>query len=175
MVESDGLLRWEDYDFQSGSFYSIGSSKVVDELPEIDKSISGKPFISSSLDCYISGIYMTRVGHPKTVEIKKRYSINVKYSNSTLMSTINEARNEIQREFKKQYPKFQITSVFIPELSPIVPVQPLMFQQGSRMYKDLMEAGRYQNLMKLRQKRHIEEIKKSYNMDNIVVGKYRKK
>jgi len=175
-MSDDGLLNWSDYNWTSGSYFAVGDSRVADELPSIDKSIQGKPYISSSIDCYISATYMSKSGTtPKTIEIKKRYNISVRYANSTLMSTIQEVRTQIQREFHKKYPKFQITSIFLPELSPIVPVQPIQFQMGSKMYRELMEAGKYSALMKLRQKIHIKYIKDMYNIDQLIVGKYRKK
>lgn len=107
----------------------------------IDESSYG-PTVTTSVDCYVTGIYMGSKG--RSISVKQRYTVYVSYSRNTQMSAMNKVRSQIIQDFEANFPQFKISDVFIPENQLPVP-QTLaetgddidQFYEGSRMFRRL--------------------------------------
>jgi hypothetical protein len=81
----------------------------------IDNSNPYSSNIRTSIDCYISGAYVTSDG--KSFEITQRYSIFVAYNRQTQLATMQQVRNRIISDFEQKYGNsFNITQVYVPNL-----------------------------------------------------------
>jgi hypothetical protein len=142
-------------DFINRNFYKFnwigrqqkqGDSTSIKPLPSVENVKQGERSISTTVDCYVSGEYVTKDG--KTFKIRQRYSIAIKYSRSTLNEVMQRLRNAIQSEFTATYSGdgFQISDVFVPLLTAPTAYQTVEFYRGSKYWRLLL-------------KRNVEEVK----------------
>jgi len=88
---------------------------VVTALPMVDNSNRFSNTVRTSIDCYVSGTYVTRKGGQFTV--RQRYTIFVAYNKDTQAATMSQVRARIMGDFQAKYGKmFNVTNVFVPGL-----------------------------------------------------------
>ena len=113
----------------------IAEPSQIQTLPVIDNAVPTQSNIRTSVDCYVSGQYVTRNG--KVTEVTQRYTIFVAYSKATQMQTMQQIRDRITSDFQAKYGKtFNVTNVYIPtipvpktqELEGIPKAQVMIFQ-----------------------------------------------
>ena len=115
----------------------------------VDQSSYG-PTVTTSIDCYITGIYMGARGN--SVSIKQRYTVYISYSRKTQMAALASTRTQIMQDFEANFPQFKISDIFIPEnqLPPPTPLSATgddidQYYQGSDLFKRLwrQDIGRF--------------------------------
>ena len=119
-----------------------------DELV-LDFAEKGERAVSLSLDCYVSGQYVSRGG--RTVEAKFRFNVYVRYSESTMKQAMNAVRERLLEKFKKEFPGFDPSVVFVDPNKWQVPVETKPaeqeeFYKGTDYWRRLMgtEYARYE-------------------------------
>lgn len=90
--------------------------QVNRNLPVIDNSRgSSGPKISTSIDCYVSGEYVSRSG--SRMAVIQRYSIFVSYGQDTQAATMQQVRARISQDFSAKYgATFNVAHVHVPDL-----------------------------------------------------------
>jgi hypothetical protein len=107
------------------------------QLNSVENYNPNERTISTTIDCYVTGEYIGSDG--KSIKIRQRYSIPIKYSRSTLNEVMQELRQKIQDEFAKNYPELPITEVFVPLLTPQTAYETISFYRGSKYWKLLLK------------------------------------
>ncbi len=156
--------RYEQFTWIKNPKQQVGDSIVIQRLPEQDFSEEGERSIETTVDCYVTGSYVDQQ-KGKVFQIRQRYSIDITYSNSSLVRSTNFVRQEIIRRFEQDNDNFSINEVIIPDLRKIVPEapDPILFTGGSRIWKRItrVEEGklalrREKDIYKSRARRLIE-------------------
>lgn len=113
-------------------------------LPSVDYSDPKEKSITTEIECFCTGTYITERG--KIFTIRERYTITISYSNSTIIEAMTRIRSLLIQKFSEENPSFQISDIFIPELSPEIEriAEPLYLYRGSRLYRYMtrIEEGR---------------------------------
>lgn len=114
-------------------------------IPPVDYSNPKEKVITTEIDCYITGSYTTTKG--KIFSIRERYTIQVTYSNSTIIESMTRVRSLLIQKFQEENPNYDVTDVFIPELPPDmkrVP-EPRYYYAGGRAWKfqTRMQEGKF--------------------------------
>jgi hypothetical protein len=111
---------------QMRGFQGAGSVRTADMAPVndmevIDNGNAADPNanVSTSIDCYVAGTYVT--GSGKRMEVMQRYTIFVKYSNATQLQTMQQVRNRIAQDFSRRYGQFLVSTVHVPQLRDVAP------------------------------------------------------
>jgi hypothetical protein len=151
--------RWHRHaDFVNGRQYTI------------DESSYG-PTVNTSIDCYITGIYIGVKGN--SISIKQRYTVYVSYTRSTQMNAMNKIRSQIMTDFEQNFPQFKISDIFIPETQLPIPMQAGpdenadQFYRGSQLYRRIssVDVGQFQvGTERAIFKSRIDQIKKKYGL-----------
>ena len=95
--------------------------QVNRNLPVIDNGTgSAGKTISTSIDCYVSGEYVSRKG--QRMAVIQRYSIFVRYGPDTQAATMQQVRGRISQDFSEKYgAQFNVAHVHVPDL--LTPVE----------------------------------------------------
>ena len=102
--------------FKGPSNRRIAEPSSVKTLTPIDNAIPGQATIRTSVDCYVSGQYVSQKG-ARSIEVTQRYTIFVAYSKSTQLATMNQVRDRILQDFQGRYGStFNISNVFVQNL-----------------------------------------------------------
>ena len=106
----------------------------------MDYSEPGERTVTLSLDCYVSRQYVSSKGD--AIEVRFRFTTYVKYSESTLQVAMNGTRHRITEEFKREFPNFEPTTIFVDEtkwkhIEAPTRAQEEGFYEGSELYKKL--------------------------------------
>lgn len=136
--------NWDSFTWDKAKNARYGSSIIVESLPSLEYEEKGKRSISTTVDCYVTGTYITREG--KLFSIKQRYSIDVSYTRDDIIEVMSRIRQMIMEKFKAEHPEYNISDVFIPELlSPRNIPEPAYFYRGGKLYRYLtrFSEGRY--------------------------------
>lgn len=106
-------------------------------LPPVDYSDEKEKPITTTVDCYCTGTYIDDRG--KLFTIRERYSLEVTYSNSTIIEAMTRLRNMVISKFEQENPSYQIGDVFVPQLLPELKktADPRYLYRGGRIYKYL--------------------------------------
>ena len=136
----------------------------------IDYSESGEKSVALSLDCYVSGQYVGRKG--EVIEARFRFTTYVKYSESTLKPAMEGVRHRITEEFKKEFPSFEPSIIFVDESKWVhIPertrAEDMGFYQGGELYKRITgsEIARYEiESRKEIYKTSVDIVKKRYGI-----------
>lgn len=102
--------------FKGTSNNRTAEPQVNRNLPVIDnaRGVAG-PKISTSIDCYVSGEYVSRKG--QRMVVVQRYSIFVSYGQSTQAQTMQQVRGRIVQDFSEKYGmQFNVANVHVPDL-----------------------------------------------------------
>ena len=156
--------------------HKISEPSHVSTLPVIDNSVPYQSNVRTSVDCYVSGSYVTRNG--KTFEVTQRYTIFVAYSRETQAATMTQVRARIVDDFQAKYGRtFNVTNAFVPGLPvpkadtfggiPPGGVAPLELYKGTDMFKSMMayEKARFEVAGEhLKAKTNIQSIRQRYKM-----------
>lgn len=138
--------RWEIFTW-SGDKKKAPYGEMVRPawLPDADYSNPKEKKITTTIDCYVTGSYVTNKG--KIFTIRQRYSINVSYSSSTILETMQRVKQMLMLKFQDDNYGFDIAEVFIPPLTQNLPSapQPRFIYRGGKIYKYLtrVEEGRF--------------------------------
>jgi hypothetical protein len=133
--------------------FSGGRNSRFSDQPEkeivLDYSEPNERKMALSLDCYVSGQYVDKKGN--SVEVKFRFNVYVRYSASTMQNAMSGLRGRLMEEFKREFPGFEPTTVFVEPDKWRVPVAPTAaqevgFYEGGELYKKLtgMQIARYE-------------------------------
>ena len=112
-----------------------GTSVDEEEIPSIERTKDGERIIETTVDCYVAGQYTDDRG--RTFEVKQRYSINVRYSRSTLAEVMEELKRQIRDRFERKYSNYDCTvsEVFSPDLIAPRYASPLEMYRGRHLWK----------------------------------------
>lgn len=130
----------------------------------MDYSDEKEPKITTTIDCYVSGTYVTSKG--KVFSIRERFSITVTYSNSTIIETMARVRELLISKFEQENPEFKISDIFIPELRPEmkrIPEPTFVYRGGkvfrymTRLQEGRLVLGTERDIYKSRARRIIEK------------------
>jgi len=130
--------------FKKHNFRGSKSNKVASPESEIvlDYSEPNKANISTSVDCYVSGQY---VSTNSVLEVNFRFNIYVKYSADTVDEAMAGVRQRVEQDFQREFPGFELTSVIIPKERFIIPTargsmsEDEFFYYGSNLYKRITQ------------------------------------
>ena len=136
--------------FKRHKFTGPKSNRVanIDQEAVLDYSEPNKANISTSVDCYVSGQY---VSSNSILEVNFRFTIYVKYSANTVDEALAGVRWRVEQDFQREFPGFELTSVIIPKERFIIPTakgamtEDEFFYYGSNLYKQItqMEKARF--------------------------------
>ena len=109
---------------------------TVTSLPVVDNTDPRGKNIRTSIDCYVTGTYIGKKG--QSFEVKQRYTIFVSYSSNTQQETMQQARNELVKDFSSRYGKtFNVRDIFIPDFKPAPEeAAPIEMYRGSTTFKN---------------------------------------
>lgn len=136
--------KWTDFSWNNNKKAPIGEALRSSEVPELDYSGLKEKQISTTIDCYVTGTYLTDNG--KIFTIRQRYSVPIKYSNSTIIEAMQRAKSSIVEKFQNENDAFNITDVFIPELKPDMNTYaPMYMYSGGKLWRmqTRVEMGRF--------------------------------
>jgi hypothetical protein len=159
-----------DHPFKGQKFHKF-SDLGVNSKYSIDHSGGKKNSIYTSIDCYVSGSYISNTG--QSLEIKQRYTVYVAYNRETQKVAMNEVRQKIIDDFSMNFPQFRVSDVFIPETKFITPlgddgvVENAEFYHGSNLYKAMsrIDVAQYKvEMEKNIYKSNVKSIKKRYGL-----------
>ena len=101
--------------FRGTMQHRLAEPSYVRTLPIIDNSSPVASNVRTSVDCYVSGQYVSRTGN--VIEVTQRYTIFVSYHKGTQVPTLNQVRDRIMADFEAKYGStFNVTNVFVPLL-----------------------------------------------------------
>jgi hypothetical protein len=155
----------------TGSRYHRHADFTMGQQYTIDESSYG-PTVNTSVDCYVTGIYIGAKGN--SISVKRRYTVYVSYTRSTQMTALNKIRSQIMTDFEQNFPQFKISDVFIPENMLPIPQQQItsdesadQFYGGSNLYRRIssVDVGQFQvGTEKEIYKSRVAQIKKKYGL-----------
>lgn len=127
--------KWNYFSWTGPKKAPYGELLRPSTLPSVDYSIPKEKSITTTIDCYVTGSYIDQRG--KMFTIRERYSIDVTYSNSTVLEAMARIRQLLMSKFEEENPSFQVGDVFIPELPPEMKViaEPQYVYRGGRIYR----------------------------------------
>lgn len=121
----------------SGGKHRYGETPSTDVF--IDKREGNPVGITTSVDCYVSGTYVAAGG--KSVDVKMRFTVYISYNEETQQEAMNQLRTEVMEQFRREFPNFKVTDVFVPlhDLpKPEVKIsEEDMLYYGSRAFKQI--------------------------------------
>jgi hypothetical protein len=102
--------------FKGTSYNRTAEPQIQRNLPVIDNARgSAGPKISTSIDCYVSGEYVS--GKGQRMAVIQRYSIFVSYGQDTQAATMQQVRARISQDFSERYGgTFNVAHVHVPDL-----------------------------------------------------------
>jgi len=127
--------KWKHYNWAGSRSAQYGESNVLSNLTPLDYSNPKEKSISTTVDVYVTGSYLT--GKGKIFTIRKRYSIHIVYTDSTIMQAMQEVRRKAISQFALDNPEFSISDIFVPELKPFFKpgAEPVYMYRGGRLYR----------------------------------------
>jgi hypothetical protein len=142
----------------------------VRTLPVVDNSHPYASNVRTSVDCYVSGSYITKNG--RAFEVTQRYTIFISYNKETQAQTMNQVRQRIVGDFQAKYGRtFNVTNVYIPQLPiPKVDVLPGLKPGGDIPMEMYFGSGFFRNMSRyerLRSEVGTEKIKAKTNIQSV--------
>src|SRR3990172_9952852 len=83
--------HFEMYSWSGGKKTPFGDNLRGSYLPSVDYSDDKEKPITTTIDIYVTGTYVTQKG--KIFTIRERYSIEITYSNSTIIEAMSRVRS----------------------------------------------------------------------------------
>jgi len=159
--------------FAKWRFTGTSSRRYTEEPNDevvLDFQEEGEKSISLSLDAYVSGQYVSRGG--RSVEVMFRFNVYVRYSESTMQQAMSAVRAKLIEKFKKEFPGFDATTIFVDPNKWRVPKEPtpaeeVGFYKGTDYWRRLMgtEYARYEiKTRKAIYDTSVSNIKKRYGL-----------
>lgn len=127
--------KWNLFDWSGPNKARSGEISRPKTLPSLDYSSEKEKPIITTVDCYVTGTYIDNKG--KIFTIRERYSIDITYSNSTIIEAMARVRQLLISKFQEDNPSFEIGRIFIPELPPEMKriPEPKYTYRGGRVYR----------------------------------------
>jgi len=159
--------KWDMFQWSGTKKAPFGEIVRPTSLPEIDYSDPKEKKITTTIDCYVTGHYLTTKG--KIFTIRQRYSITISYSNSTIVETMARIKNLLMQKFQEDNPSFDIDEVFIPPLTPEFKTvaEPRYVYRGGRIFRYMtrVQEGKFMlGIQKDIYKSRAERIIKQYGL-----------
>jgi hypothetical protein len=127
--------RWNNFSWSGPKRAPFGEQIRTSSFPSVDYSNPKEKSISTTITCYVTGTYIDDRG--KMFTIRERYSIDVTYSNSTIIETMTRIRSLLIQKFSEDNPSFNVSDIFIPELVPEIKrlAEPMFMYKGGKIYR----------------------------------------
>ena len=148
--------------FRGSASRRTAEPQITSGLNTIDvSSPADRKTVSTSLDCYVAGEYIGRGG--KSLEVRQRYQIFVKYGDSSQMQAMERVRNSIMDDFASRFGQFNITSVYVEPVEPVrvapAPADSMQLYDGRDVWRTAIARASFEI--------GTEEEKARYNISNI--------
>lgn len=154
--------------FKGSSSNRTAEPQVNRNLPIIDNGAgSAGKTISTSIDCYVSGEYVSQKG--QRMAVIQRYSIFVRYGPDTQAATMQQVRARISQDFSEKYgAQFNVANVHVPDL--LTPVQAPtaeaeQFYRGSEEWRMRIARASFDiGTERVKSSKNVTNIKRRYDL-----------
>ena len=90
--------HWEMFTWTGPKKAPYGELIRPSTLPSVDYANPREKEITTTIDCFCTGTYIDQRG--KMFTIRQRYSIEITYSNSTIIETMKDRRGKVRKNVR---------------------------------------------------------------------------